>query len=50
MVVSTTSVVAVTGMSVWVIGTSVTVNGLEDVVELNAVVVLMVDGSSVVSF
>ena len=50
MVVSTTSVVAVTGMSVGVVGTSVTVIGLEDVVELEAVVVLMVEGSSVVSF
>ena len=50
MVVSTTSVVAVTGMSVRVAGTSVTVNGLKDVVEFEAVVVLMVDGSSVVSF
>ena len=50
MVVSTSSVVAVTGMSVWVVGTSVTVNVLEDVVELEAVVVLIVDGSSAVSF
>ena len=41
MVVSTSSVVAVTGMSVWVEGTSVTVNGLEDVVELDTVVVLI---------
>ena len=49
MVVSKTSVVAVTGMSVWLVGTSVTV-GLEDVVELKAVVVLMVDKSFVVSF
>ena len=49
MVVSTTSVVAVTGVSVGVVGTSVTVIGLEDVVEKGAVV-LMVDGSSVVSF
>ena len=48
--VSTISVVAVTGMSVGVVGNSVTVNGSEDVVELEAVVVLMVDVSSVVSF
>ena len=41
---------AVTGMSVGVVGTSVTVIGLEDVVELEIIVVLMVDGSSVVSF
>ena len=50
MVVSTTSVVAVTGVSVGVVGTSVAVTGLKDVVELEAVVVLMVDGSSIVSF
>ena len=49
MVVSKTSVVAVTGMSVWVVGTSVTVD-LKDVVELEAVAVSLVDGSSVVSF
>ena len=50
MVVSTTSVVAVTGMSVGIVGTSVAVIGLEDVVEFEAVVVSMVEGSSVVSF
>jgi len=48
--VSTFSVVAVTGMSFGVVWTSVTVIGLEDVVESEAVVVSMVDGSSVVSF
>ena len=37
-------------MSVGVVGTSVTVIGLEDVVELEAVVVSMVEESSVVSF
>ena len=37
-------------MFVGVVGTSVTVIGLEDVVELEAVVVLMVEGSSAVSF
>ena len=37
-------------MSVDVMGTSVMVIGLEDVVELEAVVGSMVDGSPVVSF
>ena len=37
-------------MSVRIVGTSVAVIGLEDVVELEVVVVSMVDGSSVVSF
>ena len=41
---------AVTGMSVGVVGASVTVVGFVDVVELEAVVVSMVDGSSVVLF
>ena len=50
MVVSTSSVVAVAGMCVVVVGASVTVIGLEDVVELEAVVVSMVDGSSAVLF
>ena len=37
-------------MSVGFVGTSVTVIGLEDAVELEAVVVSMVEGSSVVPF
>ena len=50
MVVSIFSVAVVAGISVGVVGTSVTVTGLEYMVELEVVVVLMVDGSSVVSF
>ena len=42
---ATLSVVAVTGMFVGVVWTSVTVIGLKDVVELEAVVVSMVDGN-----
>ena len=43
-------VVAVTGLSIGVVGTTVTVIGSKDVVELEKVVVSMVDEYFVVSF